>query len=666
MELTKKKVDNSLTNNASLFRRDVLARLMSTKRDIDVECGYPINDPTIEDYQRMYDREGVGTRVVEVMPDESWGVAPEVYETEDVGETEFERAWTALQKKRNLLLYLQTIDVLSGIGRFGALLLGIDDGLQLNEPVAGIDEKTGEKTDAVAHKLLYLKAFSELSVTVSETEMDVSSPRCGLPTKYSVQFQNPNSIITSSIHWTRVLHVADGCQSSETFGTPRMKSVYNRLLDIRKILGGSGEMFWKGGFPGTVFEVNPDQVGATMDKDSIKEQMELYSNSLQRWLAVSGVTAKQLSPQVADPSGHLEQQLKYLCIALKIPYRIFVGSEAAQLASSQDAKAWNRRVSHRQNTYLTPRVLRPFVDRLIAFGALPEVEEYRVDWPDLAMFTDAEKADVAVKKTDACAKYVAGGVDQLVPPQQFLTQFMGMTADETEATLREAEEYAVDNPPPEPEPAPEPVENTDEDVDWDNVEWITVRGQHVYVQPGQTKDEAIKQQLGSAKGKSKKDDSKTSSSKKFDVTKPYAVTKGMTLYHTGAANFSKFHDVPTWFTPSIDEAKAYNANTKNEHGKAITYETAFAGGKIATQEEVSSIAKEIWPKDDLIYSMFDKRVGEYEPKDVEKFISVLKKAGYVGAQHSDYSAIDNQKDAYTVVLFNPNEHTSTLSKTKKF
>jgi hypothetical protein len=213
-------------------------------------------------------------------------------------------------------------------------------------------------------------------------------------------------------------------------------------------------MFWKGGFPGTVFEVNPDQVGATMDKDTIKEQMELYSNSLQRWLAISGVTAKQLAPQVSDPSGHLEQQLKYLCITLKIPYRIFVGSEAAQLASSQDAKAWNRRVSHRQNAYLTPRVLRPFVDRLIAFGALPEVEEYRVDWPDLAMFTDSEKADVAVKKTDACAKYVSGGVDQLVPPQQFLTQFMGMTADEAEATLQEAEQYVADNPPLEPAPAP--------------------------------------------------------------------------------------------------------------------------------------------------------------------------------------------------------------------
>jgi hypothetical protein len=64
----------------------------------------------------------------------------------------------------------------------------------------------------------------------------------------------------------------------------------------------------------------------------------------------------------------LEAQLDYMAIALGVPKRVFMGSEQGELASSQDSKSWGKRVIKRQNEYLTPMLIRPFIDRLIAMG----------------------------------------------------------------------------------------------------------------------------------------------------------------------------------------------------------------------------------------------------------------------------------------------------------
>jgi hypothetical protein len=434
----------NIVRNNSLIRRELLQKILNGEKDIDFECNYPAVI-TINEYKKMYDREGVGTRVVEVYPEECWQTPPEVYEVEDADEkTEFEQKVEELNNEKELFTYLQKIDVQSGIGQFGVLLIGIDDGLALNEPVEGIDLNTGKGTGDSERKLLYLKPFDESCVTIKTSERDTKSPRYGLPTMYTIQFKeaiNSSSVLTTlDVHWTRVLHVADGTLSNEVLGTPRMKRVYNRLLDIRKILGGSAEMFWRGGYPGMSFETSPDVEAANLDTESIKDEMEKYVNGLSRYFANTGITVKQLSPTVADPSSHLEQQIKYICITLGIPYRIFQGSEAAQLASGQDRDTWNGRVSKRQSSYVTSRIIRPFFDRLIAMGVLPEVEEYFVEWPKLDSLTATDKSQIAVAKTNAMAGYISGGVSQLVGRMSYLTLVLGFTQDEARAMLEEAVE----------------------------------------------------------------------------------------------------------------------------------------------------------------------------------------------------------------------------------
>ncbi len=248
--------------------------------------------------------------------------------------------------------------------------------------------------------------------------------------------------VTKRVHWSRVIHIADNREMSEIYGCPRMKPVFNRLQDIRKILGGSGEMFWKGAFPGLSFELSPGVGDAQLDMASLKDQIARYSGGLQRWIALSGMTTKSLAPQVADPTHHLDKQIEAVCIALGIPRRIFVGSEEGRLASNQDAKTWNSRVMKRNEEYLSPMLIRPLIDRLISLGVLEPPEEYEIFWPDLNTTTDLEKAQIALAKTQALQAYCMGGVDALIQPEDYLAVIMEIDEDQVADMLKASQEAA--------------------------------------------------------------------------------------------------------------------------------------------------------------------------------------------------------------------------------
>ncbi|MDX9779960.1 MAG: DUF1073 domain-containing protein [bacterium] len=416
--------------NSLLRRRELIQSLLSPGRDIDKECGYP-DTITKQNYKTMYDRVGPATRVVELWPEESWSQTPDIYEKEEAEKTEFERAWEETEKKHQIFHYMNRIDVLSGIGQFGLVLFGIDDGKDLSLPVDGIDLKTGEATKKNKYRLLYIRTYDESVVEIDSKETDQTSPRFGFPLTYTIKQEDVSSgmktVVSRKVHWTRVLHVADNRVSSEVYGTPRMQRVYNSLLDLRKILGGSGEMFWRGGFPGLAFELGGDagmQEVSDETKEAMQENIADYFAGLDRSLLLENVQVKPLAPQVADPSGHIDMQLKAISLSIGVPYRVFMGAEQAKIASTQDKRTWNERIMKRQNKYLTPMLIRPWIDRFIAYGVLPMPATYYVDWPDREALTDKDVVEVAVKEVDAMAKYVQGNVSALMSPKDFFVSVL--------------------------------------------------------------------------------------------------------------------------------------------------------------------------------------------------------------------------------------------------
>jgi hypothetical protein len=448
--------------NAVMSRSNFIQKFFDPRRDLNKECGYPeTGSVNAREYKEMYDRESIATRVCEVMAKESWQVQPQVFENPDPKTTTtFETAWDEISKTLRgtswykteqgnpIWEYLMRADIQSGIGHYGVLLIGIDDGKPLDQPVEGIDEKTGKAAGSATpkRKLLFLRSFDESQAQITVCETDKASPRYGQPTKYLLTFHDPqvnvNGVVgtdttAQEVHWTRIVHLADNLNSSEFIGVPRQRPVWNRLLDLRKLYGGSAEMYWRGAFPGLSIETHPQLGGdVNIDQVAVRQGVNDYYNGLQRALFTMGMTAKSLAPQVVDPTPQIEAQLTAICIELGIPKRVFMGSERGELASSQDDDAWNDRLRFRQDNYITPRIIVPFIDRLIAMQVLPVPTEYYVTWTDLSSLSDNDRADIAVKRTQAMAAFIQGGCEALMTPTDFYTRLLNFSDEDAKAIIQ--------------------------------------------------------------------------------------------------------------------------------------------------------------------------------------------------------------------------------------
>lgn len=153
-ETKRQKVMDLIANTLSA-RMEFFRRIGGERRNIEAECGYE-EQPSIplDKLKNSFDRESIATRVVEIYPKECWQVTPTVYEAEDTEEkTPFEEAWDRVGKKLRgerskfkdekgspVWDILKRADIVSGIGHFGLVLLGIDDGLPLSSPAAGVEE----------------------------------------------------------------------------------------------------------------------------------------------------------------------------------------------------------------------------------------------------------------------------------------------------------------------------------------------------------------------------------------------------------------------------------------------------------------------------------------------------------------------------------------------
>jgi len=423
------------------------------RRSIDDECGYPTSSRlNIETYGMYYDRESVATRVVQIFPQESWKITPKIFEDEDPAtNTEFEQAWDDVSNKllgesayigevgNPIWEVLERVDELSGIGTYGVLLLGINDGKELIEPVE----------PSPNNELTFINAFEERLVSITQWDTDKTSKRFGQPTQYSITLVDPN-IATSSavsqgtqgqteVHWTRVIHIADNLGSSSLFGVPRQKPVFNRLADLRKLYGGCAEMYYRGAFPGISLESHP-QLGTDIEVDdaAIRTAMENYYNGLQRYMRTTGFTANSLAPQVVDPSPQIDVEITAICIKLGCPKRIFMGSERGELASGQDADTWEERLTYRRNNYITPKMIVRTIDRLIDLEILPMPESYQVEWPKMETASETEKAVIAKTKAEAITTFVQGDGMAILAPRDFFVDILGASEEQAEAWLQNA------------------------------------------------------------------------------------------------------------------------------------------------------------------------------------------------------------------------------------
>jgi hypothetical protein len=353
--------------------------------------------------------------------------------------SDLEKSWKELNRKLRLKTAFVRLDKLTGLGRYGVLLLGFDDMTRVEDFVKPVTSKN--------LKLLYVRPLSEASAKIDKWEKDHTNPRYGLPLIYDISLSNPEESRESllKVHWSRVIHVTDNSLESDTEGSPRLEPIYNRLDDIEKITGGSAEMFWRGARPGYAGEVDKDFTMSTADETDLKAQIDEYENDLRRLLVNRGVKLTALDQQVANPKDHFDVQIQAISAQTGIPKRILSGSERGELSSGQDSQEWISYVQSRREEFAEPHVIRPFVDRMIEYGVLPTPSEgYDIEWQDLFSISEEAKVKIGMNRAIALREYFSQPLaTEVVAPRAFYEFFLGLTREQIEL-IQEMESEALD------------------------------------------------------------------------------------------------------------------------------------------------------------------------------------------------------------------------------
>lgn len=423
MDLGKFQVLSALLTRMSYV--SALGMQYGGERDLYKTLGYPL-EITYQDYLARFQRQDIARAIINRPISATWRGPLILTESDDDKTTAFENAWKELETRLKLKTMFVRLDRLTGIGRFGVLLMGTSDIKQKEDWFLPIS--------AGALKLLFVKPLGENSVTISTYEQDTNNPRYGLPLLYDVNLVKADGgEYTVKVHHTRVIHVVDGALESDIFGTPRLQAVYNRLQDIEKLVGGSAEMFWKGARPGYQGKIDKEYSVGKLEEARLEEQMEEFEHNLRRMLMMEGVELHSLAPQVSDPTNHVDIQIQMISAETGIPKRILTGSERGELASSEDQTQWNTLIKARREEFAEPYIIEPFVKFCVEHGILPKygANGYYVQWEDLFAPSEKEKVDIGKVRAEALKAYSSEPVAQtVIPPQAFFEFFLGLTDEQ--------------------------------------------------------------------------------------------------------------------------------------------------------------------------------------------------------------------------------------------
>ena len=403
------------TNNGRLkalsgwFDRSIFARALGVqfhgRRDLYEAFGW---DRSITSVQlvEMYKRGGISYRLVHAYPDATWSRPPKLYIE---GDDAWNAAWAQLVANTDLWDAMKRLDVMADLGSFAILIIGTDKA-KLDTPLRDASEIT------------FLQPYGDVNVTISRWNIDPTDPNFGTPQSYLVQ---PNRLIQTNttsypsvqplmssftVDASRVVHINHGGLENKVFGMPRYVPIWNYLMDLMKVVGGSSESYWMNSYRGMQANITDPEVDMNAeDEAALADELDEYQHGLRRFIRTRGVDIKEFESRIADPSKPVAVLMDLIAGASGIPQKVLMGSEAGQLASSQDRANWAERVEEYRATHAEPRVLRPFLKWLNAYGILPtDVSKVQFMWPDAYRMSPLERGQTSAQTARTLANLSKG------------------------------------------------------------------------------------------------------------------------------------------------------------------------------------------------------------------------------------------------------------------
>lgn len=374
-----------------------------TLHNIYLDFGYPQN-LDFYNYWNMYRRFGIAKNVCELPVSITWMRTPRVESDNAQFIREFERLADAL----SLWIRLSAVDNRQRVGRYAGLFMRIRDGKKPNEPIDGRLNGIGS--------IMQIVPLYEGQLEVLEVDNDPLSERYGLPTMYefsggAVGNRNDKIANSFSIHPDRIVIISEDADNGGIYGVSALEAPYNSLMDLRKILGGGGEGFYKNSAQSIIFNLQ-DGASAKANEALLQRFNEQYDefarNRMRRAMWTPGMDAKTLESTLINPKEFFFNSLYDVAASSKIPATILIGQQTGRLASSEDSRSFLSTMNSRRENFGTEAV-NAVIDWFIEHGVLP-LAQYSIDWDDLLALSQKEQlgnAELLAKINDA--QFKSGG-----------------------------------------------------------------------------------------------------------------------------------------------------------------------------------------------------------------------------------------------------------------
>lgn len=358
------------------------------------EYGYR-PDLTTADYRAAWERGGVAFGAVEKVLGKVWATAPWVIEGDPTAEATAVTAWEAeiAQWADDVGAWaaLRHADRMRMLGGWAGLVVRIADGKRLDQPVKRISSLAA---------IVELVPVYRDQLTVIDRELNEASADYGKPRMWS--YTEPASAGLPArevqVHADRLIVVGD-----PRLGVPFLRAGYNDLVNIEKILGGSGEAFLKNSARHLNINFNPDvQLQQLADAYGVPvaEINEIFNEVTREINAgndaaiiTQGATVTPLVATAPDPRPAFEVAIQSFSAATDIASKILIGNQTGERASTEDLRAFNERCQA-DRVAIVGASVRALIQRLIQLGAL-ERRRFSVMWDDLTAQTPSERIATA-------------------------------------------------------------------------------------------------------------------------------------------------------------------------------------------------------------------------------------------------------------------------------
>lgn len=386
------------------------------RRDIYTVLGYK-RKLTFADYWDRYERGDIATRIIHLVPDAMWVPGIELIDNPDAKIiTSYERGIDDLFTRLGMVQQIRRAHVLSAVGNYSVLMINVPKSSDWSTPLP---------TNLSPDDISSVEPYDQRSAKIISLVRDTGDPRFGLPEYYEITTADPlhddlllpGSVVAEvskprRVHHSRIIHVTHDPLRSPLFSAPELQSIWNRLDDLEKNVGGGSEAAWRS--MGRKLHVNA--VGKNVqfrpgEEEQLDDMLDEFNHDMRDMIKTQNMELNPLNPQVANFGSNASTVEEIIAGSKGIPVRILFGSERGELASDQDRNNFRDQVIIPRWIRFGAPLLLHISERFVSLGCVPKPRQRpEAIWPGENELSEEEKARVCLTVAQAnLANMKAGG-----------------------------------------------------------------------------------------------------------------------------------------------------------------------------------------------------------------------------------------------------------------